>query len=423
MESPTAAKNEGAKKKTLAIKTPQSLIHIKHRISLLQYKYWILLLRELREQFDSGTPPDENGFRYVSMNKIETAIGYVPNKAEFFKDLLALKNETIAFNVLEKDGQEAKYGAGFISEWKITSQRIAFKFPSVLENVMRGLESPKAIFQQLNWDIFNHFSGKYEAIIYKLCRDYVGVGRTPYMTVQEFRDYMGLKPTEYTPFMKLNEWIIKRPSDRINASDISDVSISPEYERNGRKILGLRFLVTKKNQVTIPFPEFEPNPAFRFSKIHIESNIQAQYLALRAPEEIELCIERANEYADTQEKAGKATNLGAVYRKAIEEGWHVQHAVKKQKKVAIEHAKTQAVQEVKQKRSDEAKELQKSREHTDALIARFDALPDEQKESLRAEYRATLTSAVMLKVFDKDGETAVIHRVAFARFAEQHFNK
>ena len=115
----TLAKKE-KKDSVEVIKTPQSLIHIKHRISLLQYKYWILLLRELREQFDAGTPPDENGFRYIPMSKIAADLGYSPNKAEIFKDFLALKNETIAFNVLEKDGQEAKYGAGFISEWKVT---------------------------------------------------------------------------------------------------------------------------------------------------------------------------------------------------------------------------------------------------------------------------------------------------------------
>ena len=407
------------KQEPKAIKTPQSLIHIKHRISLLQYKYWILLLRELREQFDDGTPPDENGFRYVAMDKIEAAIGYVPNKAEFFKDLLALKNETIAFNVLEKDGQEAKYGAGFISEWKITSQRVAFKFPSVLENVMRGLEEPKAIFQLLNWSIFNHFSGKYEAVIYKLCRDYVGVGRTPYMTLESFRDYMGLKPNEYDDFRRLSVRVIREPCEKINDSQVSEISVEPEYETKGRRVIGLRFLVKKKHQASIPFPEFETNAVFRFAKVHIEPNIQAQYLSLRAPEEIELCIERANEYAEGQERIGKATNLGAVYRKAIEEGWHVQHQEKKQKKVAIELAKIQVVQEGKKKQSLETNELKQQRERNDAILARFDALPGDQKTNLRTQYRATLVSAAMLKTFDQNGEQAAIHRVGFTKFVSE----
>ena len=410
------------KQEPKAIKTPQSLIHIKHRISLLQYKYWILLLRELREQFDAGTPPDENGFRYVSMDKIEAAIGYVPNKAEFFKDLLALKNETIAFNVLEKDGQEAKYGAGFISEWKITSQRVAFKFPSVLENVMRGLEEPKAIFQLLNWSIFNHFSGKYEAVIYKLCRDYVGVGRTPYMTLESFRDYMGLKPNEYDDFRRLSVRVIREPCEKINDSQVSEISVEPEYETKGRRVIGLRFLVKKKHQASIPFPEFETNPVFRFAKVHIEPNTQAQYLALRAPEEIELCIERANEYAEGQERIGKATNLGAVYRKAIEEGWHVQHQEKKAKKDAIETRKRKAVTEARavtdaaQKQSDEL--LQK----ITITLAKFETLPDAKKDELRADFVGSLPITAMKKSFEKNGEQHPVHRAAFVSFIESQLS-
>jgi hypothetical protein len=40
---------------------------------------------------------------------------------------------------------------------------------------MRGLDLPKAMFSLISWDIFNHFTGKHEAIIYKLCKDYIGV--------------------------------------------------------------------------------------------------------------------------------------------------------------------------------------------------------------------------------------------------------
>jgi Initiator Replication protein len=412
------------RKKTSAasIKTPQSLIHIKHRISLLQYKYWILLLRELREQFDAGTPPDENGFRFVSMDKLEAAIGYVPNKAEFFKDLLALKNETIAFNVLEKDGQEAKYGAGFISEWKITSQRVAFKFPSVLENVMRGLEHPKAIFQQLNWEIFNHFSGKYEAVIYKLCKDYVGVNQTPYMTVAEFRDYMGLKPTEYPVFMKLNEWVIKKPTDRINESDISDITVTPDYERQGRKVLGLRFLIQRKNQTTITFPELEPSPAFRFAKVHVDSNLQSQYLALRAPEEIELCIDRANEYAETQEKAGNEVNLGAVYRKAITEGWHTQHAEKKARKKSVAVEMQKKAEEKQQEKTAKEEALREATAKNIAELDKFDAMPEDIKRRIREEYLKSVELPALRRAFEKEGERHPMHRSVFVQFLYKNVN-
>jgi Initiator Replication protein len=407
------------KPKAPTIKTPQSLIHIKHRISLLQYKYWILLLRELREQFESGVVADENGFRYVPMQKIADAIGYTPNKSEVFKDFLALKNETIAFNVLEKDGQEAKYGAGFISEWKITSQRVSFKFPSVLENVVRDLEEPKAIFQLLNWSIFNHFSGKYEAVIYKLSKDYVGVGRTPYMTVEEFREYMGLKPTEYPVFMKLSEWVIKKPCERINESDVSDITVHPDYEREGRKVMGLRFLVSRKAQATIPFPELELSPVFRFAKIHIEPATQQEYLSLRPPEEIELCIERANEYADDQKRAGKDTDLGAIYRRSITDGWHVSYLAKKKRKEAIVEEGRKKQSAAQEKEAQEAIQEKEARARINEILTRFDALPDEEKTKLRADYLVTLTASIVRKPFEKDGEKSPLHRVGFANFVSE----
>jgi hypothetical protein len=409
-------------KEPRAIKTPQSLIHIKHRISLLQYKYWILLLRELREQFDAGTPPDENGFRFVSMDKIEAAIGYVPNKAEFFKDLLALKNETIAFNVLEKDGQEAKYGAGFISEWKITSQRVAFKFPSVLENVMRGLEEPKAIFQLLNWSIFNHFSGKYEAVIYKLCRDYVGVGQTPYITLENFRDYMGLKPNEYDDFRRLSVRVIREPCEKINESQVSEISVAPEYETKGRKVIGLRFLVKKKHQASIPFPELEPNPAFRFAKVHVDSNLQSQYLALRAPEEIELCIDRANEYAETQEKAGNEVNLGAVYRKAITEGWHTQHAEKKARKKSVAVEMQKKAEEKQQEKTAKEEALREATAKNIAELDKFDAMPEDIKRRIREEYLKSVELPALRRAFEKEGERHPMHRSVFVQFLYKNVN-
>jgi hypothetical protein len=48
-----------AEKLLATMKTPQSIIHIKHYITLQQYKYWIFLLQELRRQFDAGIMPDE----------------------------------------------------------------------------------------------------------------------------------------------------------------------------------------------------------------------------------------------------------------------------------------------------------------------------------------------------------------------------
>lgn len=371
----------------VALKTPQEITHIKHKISLQQYKYWVLLLQELKAQFDTGTPPDEDGFYSMRMADLAGLIGYVPKKSEIWNDLNALKNETIAFNALGKDGQSEKYGAGFISEWKVSNSFIRFKFPSFLEKVMRGLEAPKAMFTLLNWEIFNHFTGKYEAIIYKLCKDYVGVGRTPEMELGKFREYIGVKTTEYPKFEDLNKWCIKRAVEAINKSEIADISVSPEFSRAGRKVTGLYFTVKHKKQTVMQFADLDTESSFRFAKEPIQPALQAKYMAMRSPSELLLCIERANEYGAKKEKeTGKPVNYGGIYRMAITEGWHDAQAAKLEKAAAIEAGKADKIRKETEQRKEEEERKKKDSQKKAETWDMFQSLTETEKEALGQEF-------------------------------------
>ncbi len=177
------------------VKAPQSVVHIKHSITLRQYKIWLVILQKYRECYESGGVCDENGFFNFPKSDIDKILEYEIKKDVLKEELEKIRREPIVINYLEKDNTAVAHGMGFISEWKVSSKTVKFKIPSFLEGVMNGLDNPLAMFQLLNWQIFNHFSGKYEAVIYKLCKDYVGVKNTPYMTVETFREYMGLKKT------------------------------------------------------------------------------------------------------------------------------------------------------------------------------------------------------------------------------------
>lgn len=398
---------ETKKEQGLMLKTPQSLIHIKHTISLLQYKLWILLLHELKKQFDANEPADEKGFRYIHIQNLVERLGYIPKKSDIWNDLVGIGDQQIAFNMLEKDGKSVKYGARFISEFKVSTSRIGFKFPSFLEDVMHGLDNAEEIFHKLNWDIFNQFSGKYEAIIYKLCKDYLGVGRTPYITVLDFREYMGFKNGEYAEFMKLNEWVITRPLKNINTSPVSDISISVEYHRKGRKVEGLYFTMKPKHQAALPFVESENNPAFTLAKVTISSAKQQAYLAKMSAEQIHLTLARANEYGEELEKKGKKVNYGAIYKKAIEENWGEQHT--QQKSLNIETP---------QKKKPEASvSASDNRSQRDQLLwHRLSALSDAEKQVLVENYLATLKGLLKAQMTAEYAglKLAVIELPAFA---------
>jgi hypothetical protein len=375
----------GKKAEDKSLKAPQSIIHVKHSITLRQYKYWILLLSAFREADRQEEGPDAKGFYRLPIASLTEYLGYEPVKDELKVDFEALRREPIIINTLNKDGKPTQRGMGFISEWEITSKTVGFKLPSFLEDVMRGLDEPRNIFQLLNWSIFNHFSGKYEAIIYKLCRDYVGVGRTPYMTLEAYREYMGLAPTEYPENKLLNKWVISGPSRRINESHASDILVTPEIDKKGRKAVGVRFRVEPKGQAALPLPEPVPHPAFSLAKVPIPPKAQERYLALREAEALALCIERANEYGARQEREGKPPNYGALYRAAIEEGWHVEQA-RKHAEAQAEQARRSAEAAAKRQAEAEAKARQARAEaEREAVLGRFRALPaDEQVRILEA---------------------------------------
>ena len=383
-----------------AIKTPQELVHIKHKITLLQYKYWVLLLRAYREAYEEqGRKLTDEEFCYIPMSKLAEHLGYEPKTSEIERDLEAIRKEPIIFNVLEKDKQKGREGKGFISEWYVSSNRIGVVFPPILRRAVENLDNRDSIFHLLNWSIFNSFTGKYEAVLYKLCKDYIGTRRTPYFTLEKFRAYMGIKETEYPDFKRLNQWVISGPVKRINESELADVTIKAEFKREVRKVIGLHFEVYSKKQTVMDFGD---DPAFRFAKISIPLLDQKKYLESNAAENVELSIQRANDYIEEQEKKGKPVeSFGALYRKAIVGDWGKEYLEKKTREIEkIEKTKKTLKIKQEENKAERLKELKDEyiRIRTSNAIK---SLSLDEKRSFVAQYQS-ITDIELTKSFDSE---------------------
>jgi hypothetical protein len=383
------------------LKTPQSLVHIKHNMTLLQYKYWIVFLHHMRKQIDDGVEPDHRGYRYISTDELERFIGYKPKKIEIRADLKKLRSYPLEYNILEKDGKTTEFLEGFINGASVHTERIGYLLPYVLVEAMMGVEDAKQIFHLLNWDVFNSFSGKYEAIIYKLCKDYVGVKRTPYMTIQEYREYVGLKESEYSDKRDLIKFCVKKPIDAINESIVSDIRVSVDFEKQGRNIVGLRFLIEAK-QMTIPIEAEAPKTdAFKLAKITIPTIEQKKYLEAMPEDEIQATIERANEYAETLTQKAKKANMGAIYQKAFTERWGVQYLEAKQAEKAEKTKLLEAKKSERTKTQTEAMQMQIEREETEQMRTVFTQLADDEKNAIQ-DTIAERINAYLKPSFDKE---------------------
>jgi len=195
--------------------------------------------------------------------------------------------------------------------------------------------------------------------------------------------------------MKLGEWVIYGPCKAINDSPVSDITVEPVIDRDGRKSVGISFNVEPKNQTLLPFTDAtpEPHPAFRLAKVSILPETQKKYLALRSEEEIALCIERANEYGEQQEKNGKPPNYGALYHAAIQEGWHAGLADRKAAEEAAQARKKAEAAAKRQAAAEKKARAEKSLAESESVLERFRALPAVVQAESIAAFLATDPSA------------------------------
>lgn len=390
------------------IRMNQSLIHIKHNITILQYKYWHLILKFFSECLDQNIQKDIDGFYYESRSKFAEYIGYDAKTKDLENDIEALRVSPIIINFLEKDGQPVTHGMGFISEYKITSTRIGFRLPSFIEKVIRGDEDSKKMFLLLNWNIFNSFTSKYEAIIYKLCKDYIGVGRTPYLSIDEYREYIGLKDNEYTATDNLTRRCITVPVKNINQNQLTDISVAINYKKTGRKIDGLYFSVKRIKTEYLPFEEPKTSSAFDRARIFISPKSQVDYLTDWTEEQIKASIHRANDYIDKLKSDGKPVKKGAIYHQAITQNWGQQILDEKKIEHEIEIQKKEKMEQEKQEREKKKINTQNKLQKEQKLIDKFESYTNDQKteivEKVLASYKSNRTIyADFKKSYEKYG--------------------
>lgn len=359
-------------------KTPQALIHIRHSLSEMQYKYWYLLLQNIKTHFEQGGTYDERGFVAISVKHLEHCLGYVLSIKQLKKDLEALRSASLILNYLEKDGRPIIHGMGYISEWKIDNGKILYKVSDIIFDELMS-ERGNRMFLLMDWMVFNSLPGKYCGVIYKLCKDYAGIGKTPSFTVQEFRYYLGLDDKEYKEFKVLKASIIKPAVEHINNSENVDIKITPQLKRENRRVVGLHFDIEyktniEKNNQNIADEDIET--AFSESKIELSATL-IKFLETKTPQQIAYCIQAANVYIDSLLNRGQDANIGSVYFKAIQDDWG-------QPLMAAE-------EQEERKRQEQAEEKKKKVQNEEKLRKEAELTAQQQADKIRKTIDFVLT--------------------------------
>lgn len=367
-------------------KINQALIHICHNISDLQYKIWYLLLQMISK--GNIIKEEKEDWRYVvSRSKLDELLGYELSTRKLEEVLEALRSRSVKLNYFTKDKNPVIHGMGFISEYTITSKRLTFNLPSYIQNVINEDKS-RFLFLFVDWNILNSFSSRYSTILYKLCKDYEKVGRTKYMPLDLFRNYLGLKPENHSRIGNLIAICIKPPIAEINKSKIADISIEVVYEKRGNKIIGLQFLITKKNvshiQNTKYFHEHKTiegdckeicnnkDTSTTYENLSYEGviteNAKIAYLEKYSIEEIRASINAANNYIDGLRRKGQeewGINQSGIYTKALNENWGASELAKERAKEEANREKQ--LEKLRRKELEQQQKLKERQKEEESL--------------------------------------------------------
>jgi plasmid replication initiation protein len=90
--------------------------------------------------------------------------------------------------------------------------------------------------------------------LYENCVRFKNVKSTGWWDLEKFRRLMGAEAAMYDDFKRLSAFVVKKSCEEINA--VSDIRVVPEYRREGRKVVAIRFAVEENPQQSL----FGPNP-------------------------------------------------------------------------------------------------------------------------------------------------------------------
>jgi len=105
------------------------------------------------------------------------------------------------------------------------------------------------VYAIINVGIQRQFKSGYALTLYENCVRFRRTESTGWMTVEIFRKLMGATSPTYDDFRRLSELVINKAVKEVNK--VSDIEITAEYERKGRKVTRIRFAVVEKAQQTI----------------------------------------------------------------------------------------------------------------------------------------------------------------------------
>jgi len=357
------------------IKKHSSIVQLGGLATLLERKLINAAIWITKDQLKRN--PNEVRFS-AEIGLFKRLLGYKDTKNDDLKECLRnLRRTEFEYNIMHKDGE--RWGNfSYFSDVEIESwgrgrtTHITREYPS---RILKVIQNPK-MFVRLNLLIIMGLDSKHSVVLYEFLKDYVGIGKYT-IHINDFRNLMGIENGQYNSFSMLKQRVIDTAIAEI--VEKTDLDVSYEVERIGRKVNSLLFKMRLKKHRLDLFPNSE-----KIKK-------KLQYFGLKEKKINELLKVHDQQYlqanievVEQEAKKGSIKKLSAYLLKAFQDDYRPQES--EFAKVEAQKITERTAQETEEKEIQEAQKqrlraFNKWRKET--TVQRFSEMQNEEKEALK----------------------------------------
>lgn len=219
------------------LKKHVATVHVSGELSLLERKIVNVLLLNAYDELLTKKR------HTLPVGILCTMLGFDSKNHDALKRaLLKVMSTPISFDLLQ-DGNKPDWEASpLIAYASIKSGTCAYEYSDWLAEKLANPD----IYTLININVQRQFSGGYALALYENCLRFKRTGSTGWISVETWRRLLGADASMYDEFKHFSSEVIKKAVKEIN--QVSNIIVTPEYKREARRVVQIRFLVEDNPQ-------------------------------------------------------------------------------------------------------------------------------------------------------------------------------
>lgn len=219
------------------LKKHVATVHVSGELSLLERKIVNVLLLNAYDELLTKKR------HTLPVGILCTMLGFDSKNHDALKRaLLKVMSTPISFDLLHDGGKTDWEASPLIAYASIKSGTCAYEYSDWLAEKLANPD----IYTLININVQRQFSGGYALALYENCLRFKRTGSTGWISVETWRRLLGADASMYDEFKHFSSEVIKKAVKEIN--QVSNIIVTPEYKREARRVVQIRFLVDDNPQ-------------------------------------------------------------------------------------------------------------------------------------------------------------------------------